>query len=502
MARRSPALFALLLILASILFVTPASAQTEEVPSFVMVTWNIQSGQSDPDTIAEQMALFDGVDIWLLQEVNEKETGYYRAGAEDGEGSTYSMVMSSSGDGNHLLTVWNADRFTVLKTLELAQINTTGNARPALVVLLRDNDTGVAFAVMNNHLYSSRPEERLRQATLLAQWAQAQSVPLFAGGDMNFEANSSDSAYVAMTAGGQWERIVPENDGPTRPNGRAIDHIFVSGPALEWPISTQIVERENDLDNEQNSDHRPVIALVGPEVAAPVIPCSTLSQSCLLQPGAEPTIAARLTSATSTATVTAATVNLRSGAGTSFPIAGSAKAGDVLTVTGRNADGSWLQLASGAWIAAFLVNTNAGTVAPTAAPTIASRTGGSVGTATIVPTPQPAAIPATATSEPPPVAAAGALVIIKVDKDAEYVVIRNNGGASVDLSGWVLLSEKGAQACGLGGMIEPGATLTISALGDIAGYNCGFGSNIWNNSERDPAALIAPDGSVVSYFIN
>ena len=42
--------------------------------------------------------------------------------------------------------------------------------------------------------------------------------------------------------------------------------------------------------------------------------------------------------------VTGAAVNLRTGPGTHYPVAGSARAGDRLQATGRNADGSWLQI--------------------------------------------------------------------------------------------------------------------------------------------------------------
>lgn len=48
--------------------------------------------------------------------------------------------------------------------------------------------------------------------------------------------------------------------------------------------------------------------------------------------------------------------NLRSGPGTGFPVVGGVKAGDALKVTARNQAGDWLQLADGAWIAAFLVD--------------------------------------------------------------------------------------------------------------------------------------------------
>jgi hypothetical protein len=92
---------------------------------------------------------------------------------------------------------------------------------------------------------------------------------------------------------------------------------------------------------------------------------------------------------------------------------------------------------------------------------------------------------------------------VRHDQDGteEYVDIRNDGGAAVDLAGWILRSEKGSQDCGLGGSIGAGQVLRIWAMAEDAGqggFNCGFDSNIWNNSEPDPAILIDPTGQVVS----
>ncbi len=58
--------------------------------------------------------------------------------------------------------------------------------------------------------------------------------------------------------------------------------------------------------------------------------------------------------------------NLRGGPGTSYPIVGGVTSGQVLEIVGRNQAGDWYQLASGAWIAAFLVN-NAPSNLPVAA---------------------------------------------------------------------------------------------------------------------------------------
>lgn len=148
-------------------------------------------------------------------------------------------------------------------------------------------------------------------------------------------------------------------------------------------------------------------------------------------------------------------------------------------------------------VAATVAASQPTAVPPTSAPTLAP---------TAVP---PTAIPPTAapTTEVLPTAtlptATGALVIIGVDKRAEVVTIRNDGGAEVNLAGWILRSEKGPQDCALGGIIGPGQTLRIWAMTeDIAqgGYNCGFGSDIWNNSEPDAALLIDPSGAVVSWW--
>ena len=95
------------------------------------------------------------------------------------------------------------------------------------------------------------------------------------------------------------------------------------------------------------------------------------------------------------------------------------------------------------------------------------------------------------------------LVIVDVNKDDEYVDVRNDCTSTIDLSGWRLLSERGNQDCTLGGSIELGQTLRIWAMSEDAGqggFNCGFGSNIWNNSESDAAILFDPSGAVISRF--
>ena len=97
----------------------------------------------------------------------------------------------------------------------------------------------------------------------------------------------------------------------------------------------------------------------------------------------------------------------------------------------------------------------------------------------------------------PPVAG----LAMTVDKTAETVVISNNGGAPLDLSGWRLVSLRGAQAVEIpaGTVLDPGAALTVasgSSQGDVA-----FGQqHVWHNEYRDSAELRRPDGRVALYW--
>lgn len=92
-----------------------------------------------------------------------------------------------------------------------------------------------------------------------------------------------------------------------------------------------------------------------------------------------------------------------------------------------------------------------------------------------------------------------ALTILEVNKQAEYVIIKNTGPTPVDLTGWILLSEKGNQDCPLGGTIQPGATLQIWAQTGT-GFSCNINKPIWNNTEPDPAVLLDPQGREVSRY--
>jgi micrococcal nuclease len=116
------------------------------------------------------------------------------------------------------------------------------------------------------------------------------------------------------------------------------------------------------------------------------------------------------------------------------------------------------------------------------------------------PPPEPTQLPQ---PTEPPVQTGANIRIIAVDKRAEYVDIRNDGDQVQDLGGWRLVSVRGNQTCGLGGALGPGETLRIWAMAEDSGqggYNCGFGTNIWNNSESDPAELYDAAGQLIDRY--
>jgi hypothetical protein len=140
-------------------------------------------------------------------------------------------------------------------------------------------------------------------------------------------------------------------------------------------------------------------------------------------------------------------------------------------------------------------------VSPTEPPATESPTPPPTATESDPPTATPPPT-ATLTPQPTPTPIDGPLVYIsRLDAEAELVELRNLGNQPQPLDGWTLISIKGEQACPLAGAIAPGETLIVYALAEDAGqngFNCGFSSNIWNNDDTDPAALVNPAGAEVS----
>ena len=248
---------------------------------FMVGSWNVESGGADPHTIAEELVDFDEVDIWGFVEVgSDDDAELFEIGAETARGAEFSRVVSESGDEDRLAIVYNSERFELIDSDELDYINPTGRLRSPLVAMFKDTVTGQEFAFMVNHLKSKTDpdsrRERNEQSTLLNEWARDAAeygLPVIAVGDYNYYYETDGSRYEQgldlLIADGVFEWIAPEElvltqctvDGNRCVFNSVVDFVFVSGQAQTWNGISEIVVREGDLpDDEQTSDHRPVLA--------------------------------------------------------------------------------------------------------------------------------------------------------------------------------------------------------------------------------------------------
>jgi len=150
-----------------------------------------------------------------------------------------------------------------------------------------------------------------------------------------------------------------------------------AGPGTTYAIvgraaqgqSVTIVDTNTTGDWYRLADEQWIAAFLVNVVNAAPAPVTTR----VLLPSNQPAIGATPLAETSTATASRA-ANLRGGPGTSYAVVGTVSTGQALTLSGHNANGSWYQLADGAWIAAFLVNdvSSAFSPAPSSVPAIAT----------------------------------------------------------------------------------------------------------------------------------
>lgn len=433
--------------------------------TITVATWNVESGDADPEVIAERIAEFDGVDIWGLTEVNApgnvatRDAEIYETAAEEGEEHSFEGVLSESGGGDRLLILYDDKRFEYLGSEELDAMNIRGSVRSPMYAHLRDKESGEEFIFMVNHLYRSSDAGRHTQAQMLNTWAISQTLPIIAVGDYNFDWDirngglDHDEGYDLFTSEGVFEWVRPDgplittqcSDWPCRYNS-VLDFVFTAGDAQTWDAESEIVVVAGDFpDSHLTSDHRPVVAqFVVDGSLPPPPPCEQLMSDLRSCP--RPTVGA----------------SYHSGPADTDPIAAGHRGG-CLQINARLPGNTWYKLASGSWISALFIEDsprmwNPEDLArcipaevPTPTPT-GSATPTPTFTPTSTPTPTDTATP-TPTVTPTPTTGPGKVVIQyiffdgdvpKVESD-EYAVIENVGSGAVNLAGWRLNADDEGQ---------------------------------------------------------
>jgi endonuclease/exonuclease/phosphatase family metal-dependent hydrolase len=179
--------------------------------------------------------------------------------------------LGTTGGGDRLLIVYDADRFELVQQFELHDINPQGRVRSPLVAHLKVAASGQELLFMVNHLFRTNDAARHEQARLLNAWAREQTLPVIAVGDYNYDwdvvqgETRHDQGFDEMTRDGVFVWVRPTmlvNTQCSRQFNSVLDFIFAAGPAKAWQGTSEILERQPEYcpDTNATSDHRPVLA--------------------------------------------------------------------------------------------------------------------------------------------------------------------------------------------------------------------------------------------------
>ena len=235
-----------------------------------VVGWNTESGDADPDVLADYIEDTQGVALWGFSEVLSEWEAPFRRAAEGGEQARFGSVLGTTGRADRLLVVYDTDRLEKVAHSELHEINYQRRVRSPLVVHFRERTSGLDFLFMVNHLYRSRPERRVEQSRALRDWAARQTLPVIAVGDYNYDWHfergdlEHDAGYDELVRGDALAWVRPVSLVPTHCSSYAsvLDFVFAGGAARNWAPVSHILEPQSGYcpDDRSKSDHRPVLA--------------------------------------------------------------------------------------------------------------------------------------------------------------------------------------------------------------------------------------------------
>jgi hypothetical protein len=213
-----------------------------------------------------------------LSEVgNDASLQSFEVAAEDGESADFRRILSATGCGDRLGIVYNATRLQLIGSQELHRVTynadqpTPGRCqRSPLVAEFQDTRSNRRFLFMVNHLARGDNDLRRDQGQRLNEWVRAQTLPVIATGDYNFDWSvtngdqNHDVGYDRMTADNHWTWVRPATliRSQCNPNfDSVLDFVFVNTTAQPLALASVILQEANDCGNvAANPDHRPLRA--------------------------------------------------------------------------------------------------------------------------------------------------------------------------------------------------------------------------------------------------
>lgn len=240
-----------------------------------VVGLNCESGESVAETVAEEVVTPQrGEALWGFSEVaSEAYADTLVAAAADDADQRWDYVKGTTGLYDRLVIAWDEDVMELLSYEELHDINIRGTARAPLVGHMRHKPSGTELLFMVNHLWRTDDAARHEQAALLNAWGAAQTLPVIAVGDYNFDwdvpsdgEDYQDAGYALMTEDGVFTWVRPEPLARTQcawSYESVLDFTFAGGDARQWPATSVVHEIDNhycDSNQDERSDHMPVEA--------------------------------------------------------------------------------------------------------------------------------------------------------------------------------------------------------------------------------------------------
>ena len=257
----------------------PSDGQKEF--SYAVLHWNVESGGSDPPTVAAQLVEIGKYDVVGLSEVDKPAA--FELAMEQKWPGRYQFIRGLTGinedrEDDHLWIAFNTEKFALVNGEEMTELGgfvfDDGHHRVPLYVRLQDKTNGQEVVFVMNHLARGDKQFRQAQARTLREWARTKSIPIVAIGDYNldfvFATERGNPAFDEMMRDNVWKWVRPEplvdtnwsdrdGDGVDNYIDSLLDFSFVAGAAKTWQATSRVIVRENDFpDDDKTSDHRPV----------------------------------------------------------------------------------------------------------------------------------------------------------------------------------------------------------------------------------------------------
>ena len=226
---------------------------------------------------------FHGFDVIAFSEVvGREEAETFAVIADEDENLGYRHLVGDSGRNLRVAMIFASERLDLLQSAELDFASTTGGSRKPLAAKFRTKADSTEFWVVAVHL--TRGQTRSdgsgsgdirndAQSEELREWMEAQSEPVIALGDFNYDINFVDGhqriGFTTFTENNGPKWIEPDVALDTNWAGETsdeypnsiLDFVFLSQMGSDWKSRSLIYRRAGDFpDTWRTADHRPVVA--------------------------------------------------------------------------------------------------------------------------------------------------------------------------------------------------------------------------------------------------